>query len=54
MSALEDKCERQKKKLRDTKKVKEDLFQQVLKAREEQKMNYDQKLQVTNCTLTLI
>ena len=44
---LDDKVERQKKKIKDVKKVKEELFQQVLKAREEQKTNYESRLQVT-------
>ncbi len=43
---LEEKVERQKRKLRDVKKVREELFQQVIKTKDEQKTSYEQKLQV--------
>jgi hypothetical protein len=45
LTTLEEKVERQKRKLKDVKKTKEDLFQQLMKAREDQKTNYEQKLQ---------
>ncbi len=42
---LEDSLERKRKKVKEMKKKNEELFDQLLKAREDQKGNYEQRLQ---------